>query len=487
MATLRSTAWGNGMERPFVKAQVWEGDTVYTNVAIHLKGAMGSFRPIDDNPGLTLNFAKFAPGQTFHGLHKISLNNSVQDRSFITEKLCRELFDAAGVPVPRTGHAKLELNGRDLGLRVLAEGWNKQFLKRYFKDVRGNLYDGGFVQDIDNPLEVNTGENPKNHSGLRALANATREPDETKRFALLERTLDMDRFLSYLAMDVIECDWDGYAMNRNNWRIFHDMESNRMVFFPHGLDQMFGVARTSPECPILPGMRGMVAAALIRTPEGKRRYLERVAQLYTNVFHVDAVLRRVDEIAALIQPVIAESGPQAARSHEMEVQRLKTRITRRDESLKQQLGTITNPAQFGSTGVMLLKGWSMRTQRGDPVFRQKPTADGKTNLFIGALRGEVVGSWRTRVYLDQGIYRFEGKLRTRNVEPGGGEPTHGAGLRISGGLTPKEVVGTVEWQNFTYPFRVAERGAEVEFVCELRAAQGEVTFDPATLQLVKVQ
>jgi spore coat protein CotH len=490
MATLRSTGWGNGVERPVAKARVWEGQTVYTNVAIHLKGAMGSFRPVDENPGLTLNFEKFAPGQSFHGLHKISLNNSVQDRSFITEKLCRELFEAAGVPVPRTGHAKVELNGRDLGLRVLAEGWNKQFLKRYFKDVRGNLYDGGFVQDIYDSLEVNCGENPKNNSGLRALASAARESDPSKRFARLEQTLDMDRFISYLAMDVIQCDWDGYAMNKNNWRIFHDLESNKMVFFPHGLDQMFGVARTTPECPISLGprmLRGLVAVALLETPEGRRRYYDRLAQLYTNVFHVDALLQRVDEISALIQPVIAESNPQTARSHEMAVLRLKRRITDRDRSLSQQLASRISPAQFGSTGVMPLAHWNMRAQIGDPVFREKKTADGKTLLYVGALNGEMVGSWRTRVSLEPGTYRFEGKLRTRDVEPGSGEASHGAGLRISGGPIPQEVLGTVEWQKFTYPFRVRDNGAEVELVCELRAARGEVTFDPATLQLVRLE
>jgi spore coat protein CotH len=487
MATLRSTGWGNGVERPVAKARVWEGEKVYTNVAVHLKGAMGSFRPVDENPGLTLNFEKFAPGQSFHGLHKISLNNSVQDRSFITEKICRELFEAAGVPVPRTGHAKVELNGRDLGLRVLAEGWNKQFLKRYFKDVRGNLYDGGFVQDVYDSLEVNCGQNPKNNSGLRALASAAREPDLSKRFTRLEQTLDVDRFLSYVAMDVIQCDWDGYAINKNNWRIFHDLESNKMVFFPHGLDQMFGVARTTPDCPIRPHMQGLVAVALLETPEGRRRYYDRLTQLYTNVFHLEALLQRVDEIAALIQPVIAETNPQAARTHEMAVLRLKKRITDRDRSLSQQLAARISPAQFGSTGVMPLGHWVMRTKSGDPVFREKKTSDGKTLLYIGALNGEIIGSWRTRVSLEPGTYRFEGKLRTRDVEPGSGEANHGAGLRISGGPTPKEVVGTVEWQKFSYPFRVPDNGAEVELVCELSAARGEVTFDPATLQLVRLE
>src|SRR5207247_1862885 len=82
LARLRSSGhWGGGrqQDRPVVKATVREGAIVYTNVAIHLKGAAGSFRPVDQGPCLTLNFDKFTPGQSFHGLHKLSLNNSVQD------------------------------------------------------------------------------------------------------------------------------------------------------------------------------------------------------------------------------------------------------------------------------------------------------------------------------------------------------------------------------------------------------------------------
>jgi cell division protein YceG involved in septum cleavage len=54
---------GQVYQRPFT---VREGETVYTNVALHLKGAAGSFRSIDQNPCLTLKFDKFVDGQRFH-------------------------------------------------------------------------------------------------------------------------------------------------------------------------------------------------------------------------------------------------------------------------------------------------------------------------------------------------------------------------------------------------------------------------------------
>src|SRR5829696_4940217 len=113
-------------QRTNVPAVIREGNLVWTNVAVHIKGAAGSFETIDRKPALTLNFDKWVDGQAFHGLQKISLNNSVQDASYLSEKICREIYVAAGVPVPRADYATVELNGRHLGLFVLTEGWNKQ-------------------------------------------------------------------------------------------------------------------------------------------------------------------------------------------------------------------------------------------------------------------------------------------------------------------------------------------------------------------------
>src|SRR5262245_28539840 len=57
MSKLRRYHWqwgGNTAERENAKATVYEGDTVYTNVSMHLKGSAGSFQKVDDKPSLTL-------------------------------------------------------------------------------------------------------------------------------------------------------------------------------------------------------------------------------------------------------------------------------------------------------------------------------------------------------------------------------------------------------------------------------------------------
>ncbi len=486
---LRGGGWswgwrGGARERPEVQAIIREGDRVYTNVALHLKGAAGSFQPIERNPSFTLNFDKLVKGQTFHGLEKISLNNSAQDPSYSTERLCRELFNAAGVPAPRAGYATVELNGRSLGLYVLLEGYNRQFLRRHFKNPKGNLYDGGFLKDIDSRLATNSGD-ANDQSGLVALAEAAEDPDRAARFAGLEEVLDMDRFITFLAMEILVCHWDGYGINKNNYRVYFDPEYKRMVFMPHGMDQMFGVMMVQPSMGVRPPFQGLVARALLETSEGRRRYFKRLAELNETLFDVEAITNRVFQTAAKVQPLLAELSPSAAASHLREVDDLCSRIAQRKLSLDDQLsGAQGTVLEFNDDGMAALGRWNSVTNYGTPVVAESVT-DGRPVLYINAASGVSVGSWRTKVLLEEGRYRFEGQMHIKNVAGDPRDGRAGAGLRIYGKPATRKAVGSADWQEVVCVFEVPEGMRDVELICELRAHQGEVWFDRNSLRLIR--
>jgi spore coat protein H len=470
----------NSVARTNVLATVREGERVYTNVAIHLKGAMGSFRPVDDKPALTLNFDKYADGQRFHGLQKLHLNNSVQDATYVSEQICREMFLAAGVPTPRAAHAVVELNGRRLGLFVLVEGWNKQFLKRHFKNVQGNLWDGGFAQDITADLETNSGESPKDRRPLDALIAAMQEPDLTNRQARLEQVLDLDRFHTFLAMEIMLAHWDGYAQNRNNYRVFHDLDTRRLVFLPHGLDQMFGVWRTRPESSITPQLRGLVAKAVLHTPEGRHTHFLRMSQLLTNVFKVAVLTNRVQELAALVRPTLPNRSE--ALRHDRAVQALIDRIIRREQSVREQLAGLATPVQFGATGFIPLTRWDSKRDAGNPSFNRASVPF--DTLQITANGGQTYGSWRMLVLLEPGAYRFEGRVRTQDLEFNSEVMRGGVCLRVSGERAAPMRSAVPEWTTLSYDFET--KGLEdVELVCEMRASSGWAWFDAGSMKLVR--
>lgn len=484
MAVLREYYWRRDEEnapRKDVPATVREGTTVYTNVAIHLKGSAGSFRPIDsDKPALTLNFDKFADGQRFHGLQKIHLNNSVQDSSYVSEQVSRELFLKAGIPTPRAGHALVELNGRPVQLYVLVEGWNKQFLKRHFKNAKGNLYDSGAAKDITYPIEVNSGDHPEDRSRLTNLVAAV-QANAATRLAEIEKVLDVDKFLTFVAMEVITVHWDGYAMNRNNYRLFHDLDSDRMVFLPHGLDQMFGVWRSTPTSTITPMMKGIVARTVIQSPEMRRRYLDRISFVLTNVFDVEALTNRVRELSAKVQPLLAGDFS-ALVNQERSAQWLAERIVNRLRSVREQLQEASTPLKFDATGVALLNDWRSSREAGNPSFnRSRGTQE---TLQVSASGNYAYGSWRTQVLLEPGDYQFAGRMRTQDLQFDNNVTRGGATLRLSGDRTSRMLTEAPEWTTFTHDFSVSGL-SDVELVCELRASRGRVWFDAASLKLIR--
>ena len=319
--------------RKYVAGAVVEGERRYTNVAIRLKGGPGSFRALDDRPAFTINFDRLAPGQTFHGLKKLHLNNSIQDSSCLAEKLCREMFEAAGVPAPRAGHALVSLNERRLGLHVLIEGVNKQFLKRYFAEAGGNVYDGHSQQDVNQRMRTNSGDAPKDQSRLAALAAAARLSDLKERRVALERTLDVERFLSFMAVEVITSHWDGYSLGRNNFRVFHDLGTDRMVFLPQGLDQTF----QRKEIAAVPGMSGLVAKAVLEVPEFRERFRAREAELLTNTFQVEPWVLRLREVAGKVRRQLAEAEPSTAEAYIKHAASYRRRLQQRLAELRTQM------------------------------------------------------------------------------------------------------------------------------------------------------
>jgi hypothetical protein len=485
---LRQTSfeWGRGgrTERPEVQVTVTEGGRVYTNVSLHLKGAAGSFRHFDDKPGMTLNFSKHASGQDFHGLKKLSLNNSVQDPSYVAEAVCRELFLAAGVPVPKTDHATVVVNGRDLGLYVLAEGWGKPFLKKHFKDPGGNLYDSGFVKDVDSDLDINSGDDGPSRPGMRELVEAATGRDRTNRWARLSKVLDVDRFASLLALEVMTCHWDGYGLNRNNYRVFHDRSTGRFVFMPHGMDQMFGRGgRMSPSSSIDPGMQGIVARGFMSTPEGRRLYHDRMKELHAKLFDADRLVARTRELAAEIQPTLAAYGRDFAAEEESAVSELCESIRARSRSIGDQLNRPRQMTTLSGPGPFTPGPWEFRANN-QPAREGRSRVgrierDGLRLLQVDASRQAGPGSWRTLVQLEGGDYRFEGRARISGNGQAGG-----VCLRISRGEKNYVRGAPDEWVPLSYRFSV-EQAADVELVCEFEAGAGLVAFDEGSLRLVR--
>lgn len=468
--------WGGA--KVDVPATVKFGTNTYEKVSIHIKGAAGSFRPIFANPALTLNFGKLNDGQKFAGMRKLHLNNSVQDGSRVSEYFCGELYRRAGVPATRATHAYVTLNGRDLGLYVVKEGFDKPFLRRNFGDASGNLYDGGFVQDVDSDLERDNGEGPDTHADLHALTAAAMESNPATRLKKLEKVLDVDRFITVVAMQCLLDDWDGYVRNRNNYRIYHDPVTDKLVFLPHGMDQMV----ENPTSPIIRPFGGLVARQMWGIPEIRTRINERIAQITNTIFTSAAI----DEILDPVQKRLAAAVEGRQGDSQWVVRAGNGFRSRLVQRLNRLTTGVPTPLKFDSTGIVSLskKPWTENGE-GNAAELSRVEKDGKPCLSIRATQTGGVGSFRTSLLLPAGLYRFETRAKADQIEATQSIRGTGAGIRVSGDGRANRLTGTTDWQPLSHDFEIEESpdGQQVQLVIELRANHGEVLFDLSSFVL----
>jgi hypothetical protein len=455
--------------RSYVVGTVREGNRVLTNVAIRIKG-MGSFRTIDEKPSLAVKFDEFATNQHYRGLSKLMFNNSVQDRTYLAELLATQLFRDAGVPAARSTHARVQLNGRDLGLYLVTEAMNKQFLKQHFNSSTGNLYEA-YLLDVNVRMEQDSGE-PGNQSDVRTLHNACTVTDPKERWRQLNKVLDVDRFVSFVAMEMLTSHWDGYAIHTNNYRIYHDPKTDKFVFITHGIDWAF----RRPSISIQPPTKSIVGRAVLSTSEGQKLYDERIGTLFTNVFRLPVITNRIEQTLAKIRG--GGLNPNELADIERRANILRGKIEERALSVSNQLrGIELEPMKFDAKGFAYPKPWRDEPDRGEPLM-DGVKLDGRNTLHIQPRNERTRASWRSQVYLKRGWYRFEGMARTDLPSSGS------ARLRISGDTRSVGISGSgTAWRPLTHAFEVQDAGMDVEFVCELNATQGEVWFDVDSLRV----
>ena len=126
--------------------------------------------------------------------------------------LAYQVFAAVGNPASRCNFATVTVNGKELGLYVHVEEIKAPMLARHFARADGNLYEGtvsDFTPEYRGTIEKKTNEDEDDWSDVDAVMAALQDPSETGLEALAG-LVDLERFLSFWATEVLVGHWDGY-------------------------------------------------------------------------------------------------------------------------------------------------------------------------------------------------------------------------------------------------------------------------------------
>jgi len=206
-----------------------------TNVGVRLKGQASRG---DSKYPMKVKFDAFVPKQLFLGLKRMTLNNMVQDPSFIHEATAYKLYREAGVPAPRTGFAKVKVEGASMGLYLNIESVDKVFAARWYPST-AHIYAGPYNCDItpyNSCYEATTGDT--NRGDLNNAGNAHNLHGQ-EWWNSINNYADMSRIIKLMAADVFMSNWDGYTDAVQNNHFSHFDANGKLTIIPWGLDQTF--------------------------------------------------------------------------------------------------------------------------------------------------------------------------------------------------------------------------------------------------------
>ena len=309
----RPDCLGSPFPNPFTyfPATVTVDGELLDMVAVRKKGFIGSLDA--GKPSLKISVDEADPERSFHGLEKITLNNSIQDPSYVDQCIAYALFDRAGMPAPRCNYAHVTVNGQALGTYVHVESVEDELLDHHFGSSSGNLYEGtlsDFLPAWSGTFEKKNNQAAGDWSDIDAVIAAAAAPDP-ELLAALDQVIDLDGFIRFWALESLIRHWDGYAGNINNFWLYAD--GGRLHFLPWGADQVLFDRNPvqGDEAPTSVYATGILAYRLYRHPEGRQRYLAAMRDLLAEVWDEAWILGEIDRMAALIGPGIAsqEFGP----------------------------------------------------------------------------------------------------------------------------------------------------------------------------------
>jgi len=227
------------------------------STGVRLKGST-SLEKLSGKPSFKLKFNwSNLKGQRFLGLKSMTLNAMSQDSSMIHEAAAYRLFNSMGIPAPKTGYAKVYVNGTLKGLYVNVETTDDIFLSKRFGDPTQHLYEAQAFKDLmygndrggheTGPYLVDEGwsttPDKKDLAKLIEVANMTTGASWWK---AMDTYTDRAKLIRQFAVENFIGHWDSYSGPIINNHYLRSNDRGKFTMIPAGVDQTFGENRQTP-------------------------------------------------------------------------------------------------------------------------------------------------------------------------------------------------------------------------------------------------
>jgi hypothetical protein len=349
-----------GRDFEYVRAALDFEDRHFDDVAVRFKGN-GTYNAVPKfgKPSFKIDLNKYVKGQKLAGVSTLNLHSNITDASWMNEVLAYRLYRDAGAPAPRTAYAKVYVTipgsqvRKYLGLYSLVENVDTNF----FADGRSSVPGGAIFKPVTRAPFTDLGKDwaaynqtydPKTDltaaqkQRIIDFCDLVSNGSDQAFAARLSEFVDLDAFAKHMAVNVWLANPDGLLGQGQNYYVYLHPKAQTLAFVPWDQDHSFGQfvpfvpAEAQQQWDILhpwanpfqgapPAMAdkltkqyGQQLAQLRRFLERtmalesfKRKYLPALAELTRTVAQPERLSRQVDELAAVIGPVVAEEPADA--------------------------------------------------------------------------------------------------------------------------------------------------------------------------------
>ncbi|MFK7736009.1 MAG: CotH kinase family protein [Pirellulaceae bacterium] len=231
----------------------------YSNVGIRFRGQSSYFSiatGLKRSFNISMNLAD--EDQRLYGYKTLNLLNSNGDPSYMSTVLYSKIANQY-IPAPKANHVRVVINGRDWGIYVNVQQFNKDFLAEHFESTKGTRwkadgnpnadaglrYLGDEIEPYEERLDMKSNDGKKAWKSLVLLCKTLNETPLAELETALEPMLDVDATLRFLALDVALVNSDGYWTRASDYSLFLDHQK-RFHIIPHDMNEAFASGGHGP-------------------------------------------------------------------------------------------------------------------------------------------------------------------------------------------------------------------------------------------------
>jgi len=267
--------------------------------------------------------------QRFFGFKELSFSPGANDPSLIREKLGSDLMEAAGVPVCKTAFYQvyIDFGAGEMycGIYTMVEVVDDTMIERVFGEDDGNIYKPESRLDVFNiqAFEKKNNEEAADYSDIQSLINDLKSSSSADPAAWrnrIEKVVDVDVFLRWLAASTAMVNWDSYGIMPHNYYLYHH-SVNGLTWIPWDHNEVLSARRGGGNGGTSTFLSMSLAEVtstwpmihyVIADPVYKARYKSLVADFSANVFTGEKMRVLFDHHHNLIAPYV--EGPRAVES-----------------------------------------------------------------------------------------------------------------------------------------------------------------------------